>query len=154
MISIILFFLGKGIKAGNKLDLFIKESLEKLGDNYIVKISILNSKPCLCFWKENNKFYFKIGEKARKIKPDLEISFKNKKSARKVLFGSKSIEKAFAMHYFIVYGDIAKAMLIVPVLEKVESYLFPKFITNKIVSYYNEKTVSSFRYYLCVILGI
>ena len=96
MISIILFFLGKGIKAGNKLDLFIKESLEKLGDNYIVKISILNSKPCLCFWKENNKLYFKIGEKARKIKPDLEISFKNKKSARKVLFGAKSIEKAFA----------------------------------------------------------
>lgn len=153
MISIILFFLGRGIKAGNKLDSFIHECLEKLGENYIVKISILNSKPCFCFWREGKKVYFKIGSKARRIKADLEISFKNNKSAKDVLLGGISIYNAFANHYFIVYGDISKAMLVVPMLENLEVYLLPKFMTRDIIAE-THKEVSCFRFYLFVLLSI
>lgn len=154
MISIILFFLGRGIKAGYKLDRYQRECLNNIGDNYIVKISILNSKHCLCFWKENNRIYIKHGSFADSIKPNLEIVFKSKKSARDVLFGAISIKDAFAQHCFIVYGDIGKAMLVVPMLEKVELYLFPKIISKNIVSNDVKKLVSSYRYYLYVLFSI
>lgn len=154
MVSIILFFLGRGIKAGYKLDDFMKQCLDSIGDNYIIKISILNSKHSLCFWKENNKIYTKNGTFAKRIKANLQITFKSKKSSKEVLLGEKSITTAFTEHSFIVYGDIGKAMMIIPLLEKIELYLFPKFISRSIVSRDVKKCVSSYRYYLYVLFSI
>ena len=154
MTKIIMFFLGRGIKAGYKLDPQIFKALNSLNEKFVVKIQILGSGSALAFYREGEKIVVLHSKKAKAVKADLDIVFKNLASAKNVLFGKVSIAMAFAMHYFLVYGEIYVAMDIVRVLERVENYLFPKFITKKLFPVTIKKQVSSFRYYLKVLFGV
>lgn len=145
LMRIILYFLYKGIKILNGRDSYITNDLKNLPDNYKIKIQTdLNSEVCLCIKKD--------GDKIKKIKNEGEfnliIKFKNKNLAYKVLMGKVSISDAFAKHFFVLYGNIYTAMAFTRILERVEGYLFPKFINKKILKEPIEREISFFKTYL------
>ena len=154
MTNIILFFLGRGIKAGYKLDPQIFKTLNNIEEGFIVRITVLGESSALAFYRQGDKVFVLYSKKAKKLVPDLDIVFKNLASAKKVLFGKVSIAMAFAMHYFLVYGEIDKAMEMVRVLESVENYLFPAFISKNLFKVRPKKQVCSFRFYLKVLFGV
>lgn len=91
---------------------------------------------------------------SREIEAELSVYIKNIEAAMLVLTGRKGIVQAFAEHRFILKGDIADGMRMVRCLNIVEAYLFPKFITRKILRRMPKKTSSSFKIYMGIIFGI
>lgn len=64
---------------------------------------------------------------------DLIINFKNVKSAKQVMLAKINLAQSFSRHALLVGGDIAIAMGLVRAINRVECYLFPRFMTKKIL---------------------
>jgi len=149
LMKIVMHFLYKGIKVLNGRDSIITNEINSLPNGYKVKLSTDIIKPkCKCFAviTKNNK------RKVVKVKNegvfDLEIKFKNKNLAFKVFMGQKSIAEAYSEHYFQMFGNIYIAMGVTRIMERVEGYLFPKFINKKLLKRSFKKQISMFRIYL------
>lgn len=149
LIKIIMHFLYKGIKILNGRDSVITNEINNLPENYKIKLSTDLIKPkykCFSIITKNNK------KKVVKIKNegifDLEIRFKNKDLAFKVFMGQKSIADAYSEHYFQMFGNIYIAMGVTRIMERVEGYLFPKFINKKLLKRPFKRQISIIRTYL------
>lgn len=148
ILKIILFFLYKGIKVLYKRDSEITDEINSLPNNYVVKISTnLTKKTYICFSINNGK----IKRLKKSEKYDLEIVFKNTKLAFNVFSGKVSISDAYSMHYFQLFGNIYESMKVTRIMERVEGYLFPKFICNKILKKPFNREISIFKTYLLCI---
>ena len=152
LMKIILSFLYRGIKVLNKKDSQMASEIKNLPPNYKVKIEtdLSNS----LFWgvEFNNGQVIKLKPK-QNARYDLIIKFKHKNLAFKVLMGQKSISQAYCEHYFQLFGNIYDAMAFTRVLERVEGYLFPKFINKKILKEPIEREISMFKtYMLCLFI--
>jgi hypothetical protein len=81
----------------------------------------------------------KSGGELKALGPDpdetatLLVTFKSVDGALPVLLGQKAILQAFAEHRATVRGDLALAMSLVRCLHVVEGYLFPDFMTRRIL---------------------
>lgn len=162
LMKIILQFLYRAIKVLNGKDSNITDELNCLPNGYKIKIStdlydakqmcveILNNSPNKI---KNNKQ--KIIKKCRyDVCCDLEIRFKNKHLAFKVFSGQISIAQAYAEHYFQMFGNINLAMGVTRIIERVEGYLFPKFINKKCLKRPIKRQISMFStYFLCLFKG-
>lgn len=146
MKGIVLYLFAKGIKAGYLLDEDIRQELDEINDNFMIKIDT-HSKACLVFWRENGKIYYRLKSKAKLTNADIEISFKSEKAENKVLLGRRSIKDSYARHDTIVKGDIFLVMRVLRVFEKVECYLLPKFITKKIFRELPQLKTSKLKFY-------
>jgi hypothetical protein len=152
--STVFFFLGRGIKSVYKLDINAKSELDSFSDKQIIRFKIEPQGPFFAFYKEENKIYTLRGSKAKNITPYIDIAFKNIEGALLVLTGRLGIEQAYVQHRFILYGDIYSTIAVVRIMSMVENYLFPSFMTNKILIGKPIKKVSSLRVYLKVLSGI
>lgn len=71
---------------------------------------------------------------------DLEVKFKNIKSAKQVMLAKLNLAQSFSRHSLLVGGDIAIAMRLVRAINRVECYLFPRFMTKKILPKIKKET--------------
>lgn len=88
------------------------------------------------------------------VQPDIHITFKNEAMAFRVFTGRLGIAGAYAAHAFILKGNINEAMGIVRVVDLVESYLFPKFMSRRILREVPRKQVPALAVYLRLIPGV
>ncbi len=149
--KIVLFFLGRGIKASAFLDTYVIKEVEAWNDGLTILLKVNDSGPSLALQKEKGRILTKNPKKMKD--PDLAIYFKNIEAALLVLTGQIGIDQGFAEHRYVVKGDISFAMSFVRVLYIVEAYLFPSFMTKKIFKRMPLKTSSSLRIYLKAILS-
>lgn len=152
--QLVLFFLGRGLKAAYKLDSAVKEELSTFPDNTIIRLDIAPIGPSLAFTVRNNKLYTFKGKKARELNPFIDIVFKNVDGALQVLLAQAGIAEAYCQHRMLVYGDVFKTIGIIRVMDKVENYLFPGFIAKKLLVRRPKKEVSTMRFYLNVLTNI
>lgn len=148
---IILWFLGRGIQASSALDSYVKKEVNTWQESTTIMLKVNDFGPYLSLRIKNGKIRF-LGTK-KLSNPDLAIAFKNIEGAILVLTGQIGIAQGFAEHRYWVKGDIGLAMSFVRVLYIVESYLFPTFITNKILKQQPKKASNSFKIYLGTIIG-
>lgn len=151
---VMLFFLGRGVKTGYRFDSVVKTELETLGEGYRVRLKTCEGGPSMTFFTENGKVVTLRGKKSAAERPDLDIVFKNADAGFRVLTGQAGIARSYAEHRMLLYGDIYKAMGVVRIMAKLENYLFPPFMTNKILTKRPEKEVSSLRFYFNVVTGL
>lgn len=149
----VLFFLGRAMKSGYRLDAAIKKELDAFPEGHVIKFSTAGDNAALAFWREKGGIRFLTGKKAIEKKGDLWFEFKNTAAAFLTLTGQIGVAQSYCQHRMLVYGDIYSAMGIVRIMDSVENYLFPSFITKKILKRRPVKYVSSFRMYLGVIFG-
>lgn len=150
MSKIVLWFLGRGFQVCAQLDSNVKAEVAEWKDNYSVLIKVQANGPCLVMKKKNNMLCY-CGKS--EIDADLSIYFKNIEAALLVLMGRIGIGQAFAEHRFVVKGDIMESMSLVRCLNIVEAYLFPNFITKKILKRVPRKETSSIHIYIRTILA-
>lgn len=143
--NLILCTLGKAISKLSVLDKSVKKEVETYEDNYIIQIKILPTANNIKLKKQDGKFV--LLKKQDVQKADLIINFKTISSAYDTLTGKISIHDAYCQNRLIVQGDIHLAMPLVRILYKVEAYLFPKFISKKILKTKPELTVSRLKVY-------
>ena len=90
----------------------------------------------------------------RDLRPDIQIVFKNETMAFRVFTGRMGIAGAYAAHAFTLRGNINETMGIVRVVDLVEGYLFPKFMTRRILREVPEKELPTLAVYLRLIPGV
>ena len=149
--KLILWFLGRGLQACTILDSNVKNEIECFKEGTSILLKIEPSGPCMLLSKENNKLKFKGLKEAP---ADLAIYFKNIEGAILVLTGKIGIAQSYAEHRFVMKGNVASGMCLVRCLCTLESYLFPKFISKKILKSVPVKSTNSFRIYISTLLGI
>lgn len=148
---IILWFLGRGIQSASSLDNVVKEEVKGWDESTTIMLKVNDYGPYLSLQKRNGKLRF-LGTK-RVDNPNLAIYFKNIEVALLVLTGRLGIAQGFAEHRYTVKGDIALAMSFVRILYIVEFYLFPRFMTKKILKQEPKIGSNSFKIYLGTLLG-
>ena len=148
--SVVFGVLKRGIKVCYKHDNRVKSTFDRLPDGYVLSLRVLPEKPVMLLKKVDGKIVnAKKGET-----PDLDVCFKNIDVAMPVLLGQMGIADTYKHSAIITYGSVGDTVEIVECLNIVESYLFPAFITSKIMNTTYAKEVSSLRIYLGVLLGV
>lgn len=150
--SIVLWFLGRGFQSVVSFDKGAKEEAKSIPDGTTLVLKINSIGPSLTLKKQKDKFIF-VGL-IENEKPDLAIYFKNIEAAFLVLTGQIGISQAYAEHRFSLHGDIITTMPIVRILCLVEAYLFPKFISKKLLKEMPKRETGKSKIYLATILGI
>ena len=148
--KIVLFFLYRGFKAGYKLDTRIKKEIDSWQNGFSAVIETGEKNTKLCITKENGK----LVRKKQINNADIVITFKSIDVAFLMFTGRLGLAKAYAEHRFTLKGEINQTMSLVRVIDLVEAYLFPKFITKNILKEVPKKEANMLRTYICVITNI
>lgn len=148
--KIVLFFLYRGFKAGYKFDDHVKKEIDNWPEGMSAVIKTGEKGVSLCIKKRGGKLLrFKIIDNA-----DIEINFKSIDVAFLMFTGRLGVAKAYAEHRFTLKGEINKTMSLVRVIDIVEAYLFPKFITKNILKEVPKKQANLLRTYVYVLTNI
>lgn len=147
--SFIFWFLGKGFAACAKYDSRVKYEIDSMPEGFTIMLKIEPYGPYMCISKKDGRLKY-MGKKEDNSAAII-ISFKNIEAALLVLMGRIGIDRAYAEHRFTLKGDIAYGMTVVRCMYLVENYLFPRFMTKKILKRIPEKEVCSLRIYMASI---
>ena len=147
LIKFIFRMLGKGIIYCVKEDKNIYQEFASLPDNLSIRFDILGNGTFLYLNKNGEQL-----DTTYQDNNQLIITFKNIKSAKLVLFGKISIAESFARHDILLKGDINTALILVRIIDAVEYYLFPRYITKKFLPKM-KKQFCRCRLYLFLLFG-
>ena len=147
--KIILFFLYRGFKVLYKYDENLRYEIDNLKEDFSIKLQLKTNGYSLILVKT------KYGIKKVKFisNPDIVICFKSIDAAFNVLIGRIGISDAYSRHSFTLKGDISTAMSIVRCINTIEAYLFPKFITKKILKELPKKNLNILETYIHVLIN-
>lgn len=127
--NLIFPILCKGIIAGYHYDNIIKEDLDTLPKDFNISLGIFPYGNYITLMRKNGIFYT-----TRKNTPsDLTVTFKNTSAAIDTMLAKQNIAQSFAKHQLLLAGDIAQGLTLVRVINRVECYLFPRFMTKAIL---------------------
>ena len=127
--SLIFPILCKGIIAGYQYDDIIKKELDNLPQNYSISLGIFPYGSYIRLVRINGIFYT-----TKEYAPsDLQITFKNNSAAVNTMLAKQNVAQSFAKHQLLLAGDIAHGITLVRVINRIECYLFPRFMTRKIL---------------------
>ena len=88
----------------------------------------------------------------RAQKADITMRFKSVEGAFQVLSGQKSVADAYAEHLFFLEGDIFQTMSFVRCVEYLEGYLFPEFMSRRILKELPGRQVPALQVYALALL--
>ena len=148
--KIVLFFLYRGFKILYQYDRTVKEEIKEWEDDFTIQIQ-LNPNGSNLYLRKNPKG---ITKEKKVSNPDIVICFKSIDSAFLVFIGMIGISQAYAQHRFTLKGEIEKAMSLVRCIDTIEAYLFPKFITKKILKQIPKKEMKIVKTYIRILLEI
>ncbi len=135
--SLILTFLCRALAELDKKDSLIREEFAGLPDGFRVNIGILPYGTYIGIIKTADGLKIK---KNGFTTADLVVKFKNEKSAKQVMLAKLNLAQSYSRHALLVGGDIAIAMGLVRAINRTECYLFPRFMTKKILPKIEKQT--------------
>lgn len=142
VIWIVLQFLYRGMKVLYQEDERIKTELDGWNKDKIIQLRITEG-PSITI-----KYTYLKGISLTKEKPDICIVFKSIDTAFFIFIGMMSVKQAYIEHRFTLKGNIFESMRFVRCIDLVETYLFPRFMTKRILNHYEEKYKSTLAIYL------
>ena len=147
IIWVVLQFLYRGMKVLYKLDYRMKEELDGWRENKTLCIQIMNG-PSITM-----TYTYLQGLQKTHQTPDITIVFKSVHTAFLVFTSMMSVKQAYLEHRFSLKGDIYESMRFVRCVDLVETYLFPRFITKRILDHYEKKLKPTLYIYLRALLN-
>ncbi|MCD7950963.1 MAG: hypothetical protein LUG12_12010 [Erysipelotrichaceae bacterium] len=130
IIHIVLQFLYRGMKVLYKDDKRVHEELDGWKEDKTIVLKVRNG-PHLTM-----KYTYQKGlSKIKQDDGDIVITFKSVNGAFKVFAGMMSVKQAYLEHAFVLKGDIYESMRFVRCVDLVETYLFPRFMTRRILNH-------------------
>ena len=127
--NLIFPILCKGIIAGYHYDDIIKKDLDTLPRDFSISLGIFPYGTYIRLIRINGVFYTSKIDKPS----DLTVTFKSNSAAVDTMLARQNVAQAFAKHQLLLAGDIAQGLTLVRVINRVECYLFPRFMTRKIL---------------------
>ncbi len=141
--------LGKGLVSCSRIEEAVKKELEVYEDGFTVELKVLNTDTKVAVKKMGSEFEY-LGT-TYDSQADLSIIFKSYEAAFLLVVGKIGIYEGYSQHRFIVRGDFIQAMPFVRILYYVEAYLFPDFITKKILKERPKRSKTKAHAYLALL---
>ena len=142
-IAIMLFVVGRAIRAAAVHDKIVKKEFEDLPDDFAFSLGALPNGPHLVMGKDKKGKIKFLGMNPVGKKITLKMAIKNIEAAILVFTFQESTAVAFAHDRFVVDGDLSDALAVVRILDIAEVYLLPKFIAAMAVKRYPEHSEMS-----------
>jgi hypothetical protein len=130
VIRVVMFVLGRALQSASRLDPTVRREVADWEDGYSIIMRVLPRGPAMGLAKRGNRLKYLGGKLSQ---ADLVISFKNTEAAFLVFAGLIGAETGFAQHRMSVKGDLPGAMSFIRCVNLLEAYLFPKFISRRIL---------------------
>ncbi len=130
VVKIVFFTLGRAFQSAVKVDSELKKEVTPWKDDFTLSMGVLPNGPKMAIRKKDNRIHY-LG--CHFSCSDLEINFKNIECAFLVLTPQIGAAQAFAERRLSVKGDLAIASSFTRCLNLIIAYLYPKFITEKLV---------------------
>ncbi|MGI6007391.1 MAG: hypothetical protein ACOX8E_07875 [Ruminococcus sp.] len=115
---------------------------------------------CLvCSEKGPRLFFRKSQNQLQKLNPriqryyDTACTFRSLEGAFEVLTGRMGCAQAYSTHTFYIHGDIGSALKLTRCVDLAETYLFPRFMTRRILRKVRGKESSSLLLYFRILIG-
>ncbi len=150
--EIILYFLYGGLKQLNEQDTRIQKEIRSWRPGMIYGLKCGPDGPDLYIRK--GEYGLERLDYALQDVADVCIEFKSFHHAFYVLTGRQSVADAYAHHNFTLYGDIGQTMSFARCVDLLETYLFPKLITARILKEVPKKQSSSVLLYGKILLHV
>lgn len=150
VIAIVFFFLWRAFKALYQADSRVRAEIDSWPDELTLHMQVSRSGPDLYLRKTAG------GLERLKVcaAADVEIQFKCLDEAFQLVTGQLGVARAYAEHRFTLAGDIGYTMSFVRCVNLTETYLFPRFMTKRILLAVPKKEHSSLAIYRRVIFGV
>lgn len=145
--------LGTGMKATIAIDSKAKKIAEEFEEGFTLKMEVAPKGPALCMKKEKGTFVKIPSKEVEETKFDLVITFKNTEATFPVMLGLQGVGSAYAETKFVLAGPLQKGVAVVDLVNLTEAYLFPKFITRKLMDVVPKKESNSLRCYMRLLIG-
>jgi hypothetical protein len=124
------FSLGRGFQSASRFDSQIKEEISDWDEGFTIAMKVQPKGPALAWRKSRGKMKY-IGSKAAEA--DLSVIMKNLESAFLMMTARIGTAQAYAQNRLALEGNIADSMTLTRCLNIVEAYLFPRFISKRIL---------------------
>lgn len=142
--QVVLAVLYRGMRVLYRHDSRIKEEMDSWEKGLTLKLACGPNGAALAIRQDDSKGVSRLRSAQ---KADITMRFKSVSGAFQVLSGQVGISDAYARHLFSLEGDIYQTMSFVRCMEYIEAYLFPKFITKRILREVPEKQMSALQVY-------
>jgi hypothetical protein len=130
VIKLFLMILGRALQSGSIHDPEIRRETAGWPDNFLVMMNVIPEGPRMVLEKIHTGLKYRGN---RTCRADLVISFKNIECAFMVLTPQIGPAQAFAQRRMTVTGDLANAMIFTRCLNSIIAYLYPKFISRRLL---------------------
>lgn len=132
-----------------EMDAYVAEEFAKLPDG--ISYAIRTGYRCPALYVRRN------GDELQRLStlntPHCELSLKSLAVSYRLFTGQMGLAQAYAQHAFTLAGDIADVMRLARLVNRAEAYLFPPFITEKILTAHPTLPASPLRLYARLLLG-
>lgn len=128
----ILFITGRALVVLSAKDSRIKKELEYWPKEFTAALAADRHGPFMVVKKINDKLHY-LGFKEDEKIANIKLYFKDEELAYQVFSVKESIRDSFSEHRLIIDGDFSVGVSLIYMLEILESYLLPSFITKNIL---------------------
>lgn len=129
-VALMIAFMGRALVAVSSTDDEVRGELEGFSEGFTFEMKVLPSGPSFRLRKSAGRFVADLGE-TRRARPTLAIQFKHLRHAARVLSFVESTPAAFANDRLVVDGDVALAMRMQRILDRMQSILLPHAIAAR-----------------------
>ena len=130
VVQVVMFVLGRAIQSASRWDAFVRHEVARWKDGYSFILEVLPGGPRMGMQKQGGRLKF-MGAKLSDA--DLVVRFKNIECAFLVFSGLMGTEQGFAENRMTVKGDLPEAMSLIRCMNMIVVYLYPKFISRRLV---------------------
>jgi len=107
-----------------------KEELKYYKEGYTIQLKVLPDGPKIAFEKQGDSLRT---TSANKENYDLVVIFKTEDIAFRIMTTLSNVPKAFTQNRLMVYGNVADSMVLIRVINIVQSYLFPPILSKRVL---------------------
>lgn len=150
--SAVFFFLYRGLRVLQKKDTRVREDLSAIPENFSLRLEASPERGAPSVVMVNTACGIRRGRREDSAK--IVVTFKNLDTAFQVVTGRMGISECYARHAFYLKGNINEAMGFIRGMEYVEAYLFPKFMTRRILKRIPKKELPTLAVYAMVLAGV
>jgi hypothetical protein len=124
------FALRQGCQSASRFNSEIREELTAWPEGFTILLRVLPRGPKLGLQKKNGRLK---GISTTRENWDLTVVFRTEETAFRVITTLSNVPKAFTQNRLMVFGNTADSMILIRVLNVVQAYLFPPFLSKRVL---------------------
>ena len=124
------YALARGSESASKFDDELKSELNAWPEGYTLMLKVAPNGRELWLQKKGDSLKW---ISPQKNDADLIVLFKNLDTAFRIITTLSNVHTAFVQNRIMVYGDVAQSMVLIRVLNIVQAYLFPPFLSKNVL---------------------